>query len=88
MKILNKFIIVERMKSTDTGMLQYTGREENQLQYQRGKVLGVSDLVDTVKIDDVILYDKTRAANAQVGDTVGVVLQESAVVLVFDKEGS
>lgn len=85
MKVLNKFLIVERIadKSENKSGLIMTMEDKRELRYNKAVVVSVGSLVSGISETDEIYFDKAAGHDVLIGDTRFTVIQEKDVVCVL-----
>jgi chaperonin GroES len=85
MKVLNKYILAERVneqKQTKSGLL-LTGEDSSEMRYYKAKVFDVGMQVSGIEYGDTILYDKVSSHDVLINETRYTILQEKDVVVVL-----
>lgn len=85
MKVLNKYILAERVaeqKKTRSGLL-LTGEDSNEMRYYKAKVFDIGSAVSGILSGDTIMYDKVNSHDVLINETRYVILQEKDVVVVL-----
>lgn len=86
MRAVNDFLIIEPIieEVKSASGLVYDGKSREDLRYMKGRVLSVSDDIGFgISVDDIVLYDKVRAYEARIDDTMRTIIRKIDVVLVF-----
>lgn len=86
MRAVNDFLIVEPIveEVKSASGLVYDAKSKDELRYIKGKVLSVADEASFgFSVGDTILYDKVRAYEARIEDTMRTIIRRVDVVLVF-----
>ena len=85
MKVLNKFLIVERIldKSENKSGLIMTMEDKRELRYNKAVVVSVGSMVSGITDTDEIYFDKAAGHDVLIGDTRFTVIQEKDVVCVL-----
>ena len=83
MQAVNYYVVVEKIKQEPAkiGGLQLTD-EITQNRYYKGKVISVGNLVQGVKSDDIIFYDKHTGNTMQHKDKSYIIITVKDVVLI------
>lgn len=83
MQAVNFYIVVENIKQEPTkiGGLELTD-EITENRYNKGKVISVGNLVQGVKSDDIIFYDKHTGNTMQHKDKSYIIITVKDVVLI------
>lgn len=85
MKVLNKFIVIERMhdkKESKSGLIM-TIEDTRELRYHKAKVVKAGPLVSGITEDDQVYYDKAAGHDVLIGENRFTVIQEKDVVCVL-----
>ena len=84
MKAVNHYLVIERIKDEPTvvGGLILTEQTDEDNRYLRAKVISVGNLVEGIKEDDTIHYDKHAGHGIQHKDTFYHVIKQQDVVLI------
>jgi len=84
MKAVNHYLVIERIKDEPTvvGGLILTEQTDEDNRYLRAKVISVGNLVEGIKEDDTIHYDKHAGHGIQHKDTFYHVIKQMDVVLI------
>jgi co-chaperonin GroES (HSP10) len=85
MKVLNKFLLVQRVneqKQTKSGLL-LTGEDSNDMRYHKAIVYKVGDNILGINSEDTILYDKVQSHEVILDNERMTIIQERDVVCVF-----
>jgi co-chaperonin GroES (HSP10) len=85
MKVLNKFIVIERIldKNERKSGLIMTVEDTRELRYNRAKVVKVGPLVEGMSTGDEIYFDKVAGHDVLIDDIRLTVIQEKDVVCVL-----
>jgi co-chaperonin GroES (HSP10) len=85
MKVLNKFLIVERVadKTENKSGLIMTMEDKRELRYNKAVVVSVGSMVSGITDTDEIYFDKAAGHDVLIGDTRLTVIQEKDVVCVL-----
>lgn len=85
MKVLNKFIVIERIldKNENKSGLIMTMEDKRELRYHKAKVVKAGPLVQGMTEDSIIYFDKAAGHDVLIGDTRFTVIQEKDVVCVL-----
>ncbi len=85
MKVLNKFIIIERIadKAENKLGLIMTMDDKRELRYHKAKVVKAGPLVQGMTEDSVVYFDKAAGHDVLIGDNRFTVIQEKDVVCVL-----
>ena len=84
MKAVNHYLVIERIKDepTKVGGLILTDQTDEDNRYLKSKVVSIGNLVEGIKEDDVIYYDKHAGHGIQHKDTFYHVIKQQDVVLI------
>lgn len=86
MKVLNKFILIDKIieqKETKSGLL-LTGEDSDDMRYHKAKVVEPGTNVLDIKPGNTILFDKVAGHDVFIGETRFYLIQEKDVVCVLD----
>ena len=84
MKAINRYIIVDRIKTEPKKVagLIMTDDTDSDNRYLRAKIISTGNLVEGLKDDDVIFYDKHAGHDISWKDSLYRVIRDQDVVLV------
>jgi len=84
MKAVNHYLVIERIKDepTKVGGLILTEQTDEDNRYLKAKVISIGNLVEGIKQDDIIHYDKHAGSGIQHKDTFYHVIKQMDVVLI------
>ena len=84
MKAVNNYIIVEKIKQgpKKVGGLIMTEELDDDNRYIKATVISVGNLVEGIKDDDVVFYDKHAGHGVQYKDILYQVIRSGDVVLI------
>ena len=84
MKAINRYIVVDRIKVEPKKVagLIMTDDTDSDNRYLRAKIISTGNLVEGLKDDDVIFYDKHAGHDISWRDTLYRVIRDGDVVLV------
>ena len=85
MKPLNKYIIdddIEEQITTDSGLL-LSGKDKEDMRYQKAKVLVLGTEVNIINKDDVVYYDKSRSFTMIINKEAKTIILERDIVVVL-----
>ena len=84
MKAVNHYLIIERIKDEPTkiGGLILTEQTDEDNRYLKAKVISIGNLVEGIKEDDIIHYDKHAGHGIQHKDKFYGVIKQMDVVLI------
>ena len=85
MKVLNKFLIVERVldKAENKSGLIMTMEDKRELRYNKAVVVSVGGLVSGISETDEIYFDKAAGHDVLIDEKRLTVIQEKDVVCVL-----
>ena len=84
MKAVNHYLIIEKIKDepTKVGGLILTDQTDEDNRYLKAKVISIGNIVEGIKEDDIIHYDKHAGHGIQHKDTFYHVIKQMDVVLI------
>ena len=84
MKAVNHYLIIERIKDEPTvvGGLILTEQTDEDNRYLKAKVISIGNMVEGIKEDDIIHYDKHAGHGIQHKDKFYGVIKQQDVVLI------
>ena len=84
MKAVNHYIIIDMIKDepTKVGGLILTEQTDEDNRYLKAKVISTGDIVEGIKENDIIHYDKHAGHGIQHKDTFYHVIKQMDVVLI------
>jgi co-chaperonin GroES (HSP10) len=85
MKPINKYIIINPIKeelTTDSGLL-LTGSDADGMRYEKAEVIAPGTEVNTIKVGDVIYYDKRQGYSVLLEKETYTIILERDVVVVL-----
>tara|TARA_R100000315_G_C5211494_1_gene125697 strand:- start:845 stop:1102 length:258 start_codon:yes stop_codon:yes gene_type:complete len=84
MKAINQYLIVERIKDepVKVGGLILTEDLDSDTRYIKAKAFSVGNLVEGIKENDIVYYDKNAGHGMQYNDTLYYVIRSGDVVLI------
>ena len=84
MKAVNHYLVIERIKDEPTvvGGLILTEQTDEDNRYLKAKVISVGDIVEGIKEEDIIHYDKHAGHGIQHKNTFYHVIKQMDVVLI------
>ena len=84
MKAVNHYLVIERIKDEPTvvGGLILTDETDEDNRYLKAKVISIGNIVEGIKQDDIIHYDKHAGHGIQHKDTFYHVIKQMDVVLI------
>ena len=84
MKAVNHYLVIERIKDepTKVGGLILTEETDEDNRYLKAKVISIGNIVEGIKQDDIIHYDKHAGHGIQHKDKFYHVIKQMDVVLI------
>ena len=84
MKAVNHYLVIERIKDepTKVGGLILTEELDDDNRYLKAKVISIGNIVEGIKENDIIHYDKHAGHGIQHKDTFYHVIKQMDVVLI------
>ena len=84
MKAVNNYIIVEKIKTEQKKVagLIMTEKIDDDNRYIKAKAISVGNLVEGIKQDDIVYYDKHAGHGVQYKETLYYVIRNVDVVLI------
>ena len=84
MKAVNYYLVIERIKDepNEVGGLILTEELDDDNRYLKAKVISIGDLVEGIKQDDIVHYDKHAGHGIQHKDKFYHVIKQTDVVLI------
>ena len=84
MKAVNHYLVIDMIKDepTKVGGLILTEQTDEDNRYLKAKVISIGDLVEGIKEDDIIYYDKHAGHGIQHKDNFYGVIKQMDVVLI------
>ena len=86
MKAVGNYLVIEEVKQKPTktkGGLLLTDKIKEDIRYRQGIVKSVGSLVQGVKVDDNIYYDKHAGFNVEIDENIFLVIKQQDVVIVL-----
>ena len=86
MKAVGNYLVIEEVKQKPTktkGGLLLTDKIKEDIRYRQGVVKSVGSLVQGVKADDSIYYDKHAGFNVEIDENIFLVIKQQDVVIVL-----
>jgi|TARA_B100000683_G_scaffold9941_1_gene11017 co-chaperonin GroES (HSP10) len=86
MKAVGNYLVIEEVKQKPTktkGGLLLTDKIKEDIRYRQGVVKSVGSLVQGVKADDNIYYDKHAGFNVEIDENIFLVIKQQDVVIVL-----
>ena len=84
MKAVNHYLVIERIKDepTKVGGLILTEETDEDNRYAKAKVISIGNIVEGIKENDIIYYDKHAGHGIQHKDKFYGVIKQMDVVLI------
>jgi co-chaperonin GroES (HSP10) len=84
MKAVNHYLVIERIKDepTKVGGLILTEQTDEDNRYLKAKVISIGNLVEGIKENDIIHYDKHAGHGIQHKDKFYHIIKQMDVVLI------
>jgi co-chaperonin GroES (HSP10) len=84
MKAVNNYVVVDKIKTTGKQVSGLLITEDTDVdnRYDKGKVLSVGNLVEGIKPDDVVFFDKHAGHGIRWDDTIYYIIRSGDVVLI------
>ena len=86
MRAIGNYLVIEEIKEKTTktkGGLLLTDKIKEDIRYKQGVVKSVGSLVQGVKSDDKIYYDKNAGFNVEIDENIFLVIKQQDVVIVL-----
>jgi co-chaperonin GroES (HSP10) len=86
MKAVGGYLVVQEIKEKPTktkGGLLLTDKIKEDIRYKQGVVKSVGSLVQGVKANDNIYYDKHAGFNVEINEEILLVIKQQDVVIVL-----
>ena len=86
MKAVGNYLVIKEVKQKPTktkGGLLLTDKIKEDIRYRQGVVKSVGSLVQGVKSDDKIYYDKNAGFNVEIDENIFLVIKQQDVVIVL-----
>ncbi len=86
MKAVGNYLVIKEIKEKTTktkGGLLLTDKIKEDIRYRQGVVKSVGSLVQGVKSDDKIYYDKNAGFNVEIDENIFLVIKQQDVVIVL-----
>lgn len=84
-KAIGNFIVVspesEDTITTSSGLM-VSAQDNSQVRYARGQVRSVGEMIDTIKVQDIVWYDKHNSNPARINGEPYIVVSLNGVVVV------
>jgi co-chaperonin GroES (HSP10) len=84
MKAINYFVVIEKIKEAPktVGGLELTESQNSDVRYLKGKVISAGNLVESLKKDDIVYYDKHNGHGIEWKNKLYHVLKLGDIVMV------
>jgi co-chaperonin GroES (HSP10) len=84
MKAVNHYVVIDKIKETEkkVGGLIMTEDTNEDVRYFKGKVISAGNLVEAIKEEDVVWYDRHAGHGIEFEDKFYFVIKASDIVLV------
>ena len=86
MRAIGNYLVIQEIKENPTktkGGLILTDKIKEDIRYRQGVVKSVGSLVQGVKVDDNIYYDKHAGFNVEIDENIFLVIKQQDVVIVL-----
>jgi co-chaperonin GroES (HSP10) len=86
MNAVGNYLVIEEVKQKPTktkGGLLLTDKIKEDIRYRQGVVKSAGSLVQGIKADDNIYYDKHAGFNVEIDENVFLVIKQQDVVIVL-----
>ena len=86
MKAVGNYLVIQEIKEKPTktkGGLILTDKIKEAIRYRQGVVKSVGSLVQGVKANDNIYYDKHAGFNVEIDENIFLVIKQQDVVIVL-----
>ena len=84
MKAVNHYVVIDKIKGTEkkVGGLIMTEDTNEDVRYFKGKVISAGNLVEAIKEEDVVWYDRHAGHGIEYNNKFYFVIKASDIVLV------
>jgi len=84
MKAVNHYVVIDKIKETEkkVGGLIMTEDTNEDVRYFKGKVISAGNLVEAIKEEDVVWYDRHAGHGIECNNKFYFVIKASDIVLV------
>lgn len=84
MKAINYYLIIDKIKEAPkkVGGLELTENQDSDIRYLKATVISAGNLVEGVKDNDIIYYDRHAGHGIQFGDKLYYVIKAGDIVIV------
>jgi len=86
MKAVGNYLVIQEIKEKPTktkGGLLLTDKIKEDIRYRQGVVKSVGSLVQGVKANDNIYYDKHAGFNVEINEEIFLVIKQQDVVIIL-----
>jgi co-chaperonin GroES (HSP10) len=86
MRAIGNYLVIQEIKEKPTktkGGLLLTDKIKEDIRYRQGVVKSVGSLVQGVKADDNIYYDKHAGFNVEIDENIFLVIKQQDVVIIL-----
>ena len=86
MRAIGNYLVIQEIKEKPTktkGGLILTDKIKEDIRYRQGVVKSVGSLVQGVKVDDNIYYDKHAGFNVEIDENIFLVIKQQDVVIIL-----
>ena len=86
MRAIGNYLVIQEIKEKPTktkGGLILTDKIKEDIRYREGVVKSVCSLVQGVKVNDNIYYDKHAGFNVEIDENIFLVIKQQDVVIVL-----
>jgi co-chaperonin GroES (HSP10) len=86
MRAVNRYIIIEKLKEEpkpNKGGLILAEQHQNDIRYQKAKVISIGNLIEGLNKDEMIYYDKHAGYGIEFEDKLFYVIKEQDVIAVL-----
>ena len=86
MRAIGNYLVIQEIKEKPTktkGGLLLTDKIKEDIRYKQGVVKSVGSLVQGVKANDNIYYDKHAGFNVEIDENIFLVIKQQDVVIVL-----
>mgnify|MGYP003136858303 CR=1 FL=1 len=84
MKAINNYLVIDKIKEKpkpNKGFILSESQNED-IRYLKGKVISVGDMINGIKKDDIVYYDKSAGHGIEFNDSYFYVIKHADVVIV------
>jgi len=86
MKAIGSYIVIEPIKEVNTktkGGLLLAEKQREDIRYRKAKALKIGALVNSIKENDLVYYDRSAGTKIEIEGEEFVVVKESDIVVVL-----